>query len=194
MCRCEQRVGDGLMNDGRGRAGARHRPSAECAALRRRSLRRSYGATSVTKTAPPRVQSGRGRSVSSITHSLKASVRTGAVTGRPAALAIRSAMSALVAGVIRSTIVLGKRMRPAVPAQRHWPSRNASSARNRKVPLPLRLSQDRTVSGLPPFVCGGKGPSPEAKRGAHGRPLTSEAISGSAVSSARPASGGSPFR
>ncbi len=69
----------------------------------------SYGATSVTNSAPAIDQSGRPcGNRSSITHWLNGSVTTGAASSIPRRAAIAARSRSVVAGVMRSTMVDGK--------------------------------------------------------------------------------------
>ncbi len=104
--------------------------------------------------APARSQAGRGAAKSSsITHWRNGSVITAPRSSMPSAAAIAARSAAVVAGVIRSTIVDGKRTLSSIQASSS-PACGSRSAKSRTSPAstrPLsgRLSQHTTVIGAP---------------------------------------------
>mmetsp|Transcript_10065 Transcript_10065/g.25064 ORF Transcript_10065/g.25064 Transcript_10065/m.25064 type:complete len:211 (-) Transcript_10065:1123-1755(-) len=127
--------------------------SAECDELSRRSFISSYGSTlDVTSTSAGRASCHCGRpaqKLSSITHCRKGSAMTGHSSSTPYSSRSRARCSGSVAGVMRSTIELGKgtalciQLASPVSTARA----NCSVTARQTEPFIGMLSQLRTVSG-----------------------------------------------
>ena len=119
-----------------------------------RSFISSKGRTSATSWTPTAPRSGRAPPTkwSSTTHWRNGSCRTGERSRRPVSAATRSMSSGLVAGTMRSTMVLGKAPSAAIQSARAGSTRRPSSSTTPRAIAPLsgRLSQVSTVKGAAP--------------------------------------------
>ena len=119
----------------------------------RRSFINSYGSTSSTSWTPASSSGGRPRlNRSSSTHCVKGSHTTGHPSSMPNRSRTSFRSSSVVAGVIRSTIELGKGTSRSTQAPSSGSRRPAKAVKLRRAtsPLPWMLSHDTTVNGASP--------------------------------------------
>ena len=149
----------------------------------------SQGVTSPTNCAPTFSHCGRpSGKLSSTTHCRNSSQKTGQASMTPNCSAAILRSRSLVAGVMRSTIALGKATLDAIQSANVASDNRANPTTALRVTTPLcgTLSQDITVNGLMPF-------SMRAFKPATMKPNTVDGLSGCAASLAMAAFLGSNF-
>ena len=139
----------------------------------------SQGVTSSTNSTPTCSSAGRPRGkLSSSTHWMKSSAKTGLSSMMPKSSRIMARSRSLVAGVMRSTMPFGKATFAAIQSAKAGSDRRAVSTTASRVTWPLcgMLSQHMTVKGgmpasrrafrpatsIPNTVLGAKGLAPSA--------------------------------